>query len=581
MDDKDLNIDEWLKKAAAQQPAPGDTSQELKQQAWSKMAALLDEEEGGKPQPRLFWSRLKWAAIIIPFVATAAVFATTVWLAPHFYKETPPAGSSSSIKERGLQEQKRQQASADSLSTIINTTPPSLPADSIAGIAGKTPGMPENERGSIPPAPALPVTPGRSNVAPDNANGNTTTGNTNNTAAGNINSITKGNSTHISRRVLNPWRGLSNNNAGNNVNRPGHGNASATAATPLVNNNIPLQPSLQPGVAAGKNALKGRAAARGSEKTLPHNKVNKAATPGAIDDNEALAAEQTETPVREKRAVSGSMQPKGVKDAKQVTPAPDAAMVVLHPVRPRNVFALQLPSLSTYSYDRQVFAGLSGRLVSLSAANNSRWNLQAGLLSPLNSALGIRVGMLYVYPLGSSFYLQPQLSASYLTGYDKAFTHLSVNSTRQDSANPTGWPRYTIDSTFTPYTFKRAFAGSAGINVGYRKNKMAVSTGLVYSMAMASGKTDSATRRSNMVYDSTGVRTSFSDPVFSEGRLPGKHQLSWNFDVSWYVLPRLQAGFNYRVVLWRSPGDKGFQAPLQRIQDNSLLELYIRIPLGR
>lgn len=548
MDDKDLNIDEWLKKAAAQQPAPGDTSQELKQQAWSKMTALLDEEEGGKPQPRLFWSRIKWAAIIIPFVATAAVFAATVWLAPHFYKETPLAGSSSSIKQRGLQEQNRQQAAADSLSTIINTTPPSLPADSIAGIAGKTPAMPENESGSIPPALPLPLTPGRSNVAPGNAGNNTTTGNTNNAAAGNINSITKGNS---------------NTNAGNNVNRPGHGSASATTATPLVNNNMPLKPSLR------------------KEKNLPNNKVNKAAAPGAIDDNEALAAEQTETPVREKRAVSGSMQPKGVKDAKQATPAPEAAMVVLYPVRPRNVFALQLPSLSDASRGQRIPGSASGGGGLSMGTANSRWNLQAGLLSPLNSALGIRVGILYVYPLSSSFYLQPQLSASYLTGYDKAFTHLSVNSTRQDSANPSGWPRYTIDSTFTPYTFKRAFAGSAGINVGYRKNRMAVSTGLVYSMAMASGKTDSATKRSNMVYDTTGARTSFSDPVFSEGRLPGKQQLSWNFDVSWYVLPRLQAGFNYRVVLWRSPGDKGFQAPLQRIQDNSLLELYIRIPLGR
>lgn len=563
MDDKDLNIDEWLKKAAAQQPVPGDASQELKQQAWSKMAALLDEEEGGKPQPRLFWSRLKWAAIIIPFVATAAVFAATVWLAPHFYKETPPAGSSSSIKERSLQEQKRQQAAADSLSTIINTTPPSLPADSITGIAGKTPGMPDNESGSIPPALPLPLMPGRSNVAPGNAGNNTTTGNTNNTAAGNINSITKGNSTHIRPRVLNPWRGLSNNKAGNNVNGPGQGSASATTATPLVNNNIPLQPSLR------------------KEKNLPHNKVNKAAAPGAIDDNEALAAKQTETPVREKRAVSGSMQPKGVKDVKQATPAPDAAMVVLYPVRPRNVFALQLPSLSDASRGQRIPGSASGGGGLSMGTANSRWNLQAGLLSPLNSALGIRVGILYVYPLSSSFYLQPQLSASYLTGYDKAFTHLSVNSTRQDSANPSGWPRYTIDSTFTPYTFKRAFAGSAGINVGYRKNRMAVSTGLVYSMARASGKTDSATKRSNMVYDTTGARTSFSDPVFSEGRLPGKQQLSWNFDVSWYVLPRLQAGFNYRVVLWRSPGDKGFQAPLQRIQDNSLLELYIRIPLGR
>lgn len=548
MDDKDLNIDEWLKKAAAQQPAPGDTSQELKQQAWSKMTALLDEEEGGKPQPRLFWSRIKWAAIIIPFVATAAVFAATVWLAPHFYKETPPAGSSSSIKQRGLQEQNRQQAAADSLSTIINTTPPSLPADSIAGIAGKTPAMPENESGSIPPALPLPLTPGRSNVAPGNAGNNKTIGNTNNAAAGNINSITKGNS---------------NTNAGNNVNRPGHGSASATTATPLVNNNMPLQPSLR------------------KEKNLPNNKVNKAAAPGAIDDNEAIAAEQTETPVREKRPVSGSMQPKGVKDAKQATPAPEAAMVVLYPVRPRNVFALQLPSLSDASRGQRIPGSASGGGGLSMGTANSRWNLQAGLLSPLNSALGIRVGILYVYPLSSSFYLQPQLSASYLTGYDKAFTHLSVNSTRQDSANPSGWPRYTIDSTFTPYTFKRAFAGSAGINVGYRKNRMAVSTGLVYSMAMASGKTDSATKRSNMVYDTTGARTSFSDPVFSEGRLPGKQQLSWNFDVSWYVLPRLQAGFNYRVVLWRSPGDKGFQAPLQRIQDNSLLELYIRIPLGR
>ncbi|HEY1165670.1 MAG TPA: hypothetical protein VGE90_10900 [Chitinophaga sp.] len=571
MDDKHSHIEDWLRKAAAQQAAPEDTGGELKRQSWSKMAALLDEDAAGKPQPqpRVFRMRFNWAAIIIPFVATAAVFAATVWVVPHFSKKTTTIGKPSNAKEHPQQtnKQTRTQEVLDNNnipgdSTFININggipqPMPSPADSITGFAGTIAGAPD--AGGVPSQiePALPLPENRRGSAANN-NAAVVAGDKTNGDKANNTSAAGGGIAHSTTGKLNSTvTGPTTSNVGSNNKTAGN---KPVAAGAKEKNNITT-----PTPANGNTSVP----AAGNKKNLPHNKVNKTSTSGIANDNEPVADEQTATG---KRFLPGTSGKAG---------STAAGTTMLYPVRTRNVFALQLPSLSDNSREARVPASASGSGGLSLGASESRWGLQVGLLSPLSSALGIRAGVLYIYPLGNNWFLQPQLSASYLTGYDKAFTHVAVSKHLSDTAVSGSQDRYDVDTTSTPYTFKRAFAGSAGINVGYHRNKLAVSTGLVYSMAMASGKQDSARVRSGVVQDTTVNPAQFTDPAFSPGRLPGKSQLSWNIDLSWYVTPRIQAGFNYRVVLWRSAGDKGFQAPLQRIQDNSLLELYIRIPIGK
>lgn len=559
MDDKHSHIEDWLK-AAAQSPAP--EGGELKRQAWSKMAALLDEEDAAKPQPRLFRIRLNWAAILIPFIATAAVFAATVWVAPHFSKKTTSAGKSSNTKEHHPHKNRQTQETLNDNSILIDT------------VAGATAGTPES--GGIPSqiAPALPLAETkRGSTSNDAANATAAADKASSAnAAGTDNAHSSTEST--SSPVIGPTNAHVNNKAAGNI--PGATGAKAHDANAVAgrNNKLSGAGAKDKGNIKDKGDITAAAgntssAANKHKQDIPHNKVNKTIIPGPVNDNEPLVSEQALMDKRHSSRKSGS------------TVAMDAGTAMLFPVRTKNVFALQLPSLSDESRAARVPASPSGvgSGLSLGAADN-RWGLQLGLLSPLSSALGLRIGVVYIYPLGNNWFLQPQVSASYLTGYDKPFTHVAISKQHSDTSGGGSQDNYDVDTTHTPYTFKRAFAGSAGINVGYHKNKLAVSTGLVYSMAMASGKKDSARVSSGVIRDTTGAAP-FIDPAFSPGRLPGKNQLSWNLDLSWYVTPRLQAGFNYRVVLWRSAGDKGFQAPLQRIQDNSLLELYIRIPIGK
>jgi len=579
MDDKHSHIEDWLRKAAEQQAAPEDAGGELKRQSWSKMAALLDEDEAGKPEPqskpRVFRMRFNWAAIIIPFVATAAVFAATVWVVPHFSKKTPTIGKPSNAKEHPQQRNKQTQTqevlnnnNLPGDSTLININgsipqPMPSPADSFTGFAGTIAGAPD--AGGVPSQiePALPLPENRSGSAANNNAAAAAAGDkTNNTNAA-------GATTVIGPTTANT--GSNNKTTGNSAgNKPGAAGplvakGSKAAAAGAKEKEKTKDNTTAPAPASSNTSTP----AAGNKKNAPHNKVDKTVTSGIANDNERVADEQT---VTDKRFSSGTSGKAGN--------TADAA-IMLYPVRTRNVFALQLPSLSDGSRDARVPASTSGGSGLSLGASDSRWGLQLGLLSPLSSALGIRAGVLYIFPLGNNWFLQPQLSASYLTGYDKAFTHVAISKQYSDTSVGGAQDRYQVDTTRTPYTFKRAFAGSAGINVGYHRNKLAVSTGLVYSMAMASGKRDSAHVSSGIVRDTTVNPAQFTDPAFSPGRLPGKSQLSWNFDLSWYVTPRIQAGFNYRVVLWHSAGDKGFQAPLQRIQDNSLLELYIRIPIGK
>jgi hypothetical protein len=508
MDDKQSHIEDWMRRAAAQPPAPDDAGEELKRQSWSKMAALLDADKAARPQSRLERLLPGRAAVLIPIIASSVVFAATVWLAPRFSKTTKPAEHSSIAKERPYNKHKGQQTGTDTpLVNINTTTPQSTPADSIAGFAG-TIAAPVSEGGK----PAY--------AGPDGS------------LAGAANAVPHGH---------NQGSGTPDNKAaGNYLARNGRG--------------------ISPAMVSNRTSTPER------ERTLPHNKVNKATVSGIANDNEAVADGQTITPKR-------------FSDRPAERAVFEAGQAVLRPVRNRNVFALQLPTLSAASREQHIPVSFAAGNGVLAGHPEVPWVLQAGLLSPLNSAFGVRVGILYRYPLGYGWSLQPQVSVSYLTGYNRQFTHVAVSKQLRDSGTGSaGQYLFNLDTITTPYTFKHAVAGSLGINLGYRITTMAVSTGLVYSLAMPSGRQDTISKRSGMMRDSLAIPS--SGPVFSTGKLPGRQQLSWNVDVSWYVFREFQVGINYRVMLWRSKGDKAFQAPLQKVQDNSMLELYIRIPVS-
>ncbi|WP_298735207.1 hypothetical protein [uncultured Chitinophaga sp.] len=556
MDDKHSHIEDWLRKAAARQDAPEDSGAELKRQSWSKMAALLDEEDAAKPKPRILRFRFNRAAIIIPFVATG-LFAAAMWVAPHFLRETKPGGASSGTQTHSPHKHKPLQTPE-----TLNTNNIAADSSFIPANSNVLPGIPAADSSGVVPAtitgtpgagdPALPINPALTAAEKRRGDAARTRAAANDQLNNSVPPATIARAAAGSMAA--PAAGHTNTPANNHSDRPvksaGHQLTAAKKGNVIAKEGKGQDRAAAPGAMDGNHVT----AAKGYQQSLLHNKVNNTSVPGTADDNEPVAGVPT---VKDKR------------------------FSWLNPLVTPNVFASPLATLSAGSRHAGVPVSASGSGGLSMGATASRWGLQLGVLSPLSSALGLRVGVLYIYPLGNNWFLQPQLSASYITGYNKVFSHVAVSKYRIDTTGGGIQDRYNVDTTRTPYTFRRAFAGSAGINVGYHRNKLAVSSGLVYSMAAASGTKDSATVSSRIIRDTTLNPGSFTDPAFSPGRLPGRNQLSWNLDLSWYVSPRLQAGFNYRVVLWRSAGDKGFQAPLQRIQDNSLLELYIRIPIGK
>ncbi len=227
-------------------------------------------------------------------------------------------------------------------------------------------------------------------------------------------------------------------------------------------------------------------------------------------------------------------------------------------------------------------------------ADGSRWAMQAGILLPLSStpggsigsALGVRLGVLYELPLWGDIYLQPFIGMGYITGYDKRYTYLS--SGREKIRDST----FVIDTATTPYTVKRTFVGNGGLNLTYTKGRWSVGTGISFNFAIQSGVQDTTTHRKIPFYDTTGLLGPITPATFSKNKLPGLQSIGWNLDVAYYILPRVQTGLNYRLLLQQPSIDPGLNVPARflggandsknkGVLDKSMLELYIRIRLGR
>ncbi|WP_217606255.1 autotransporter outer membrane beta-barrel domain-containing protein [Chitinophaga sp. GbtcB8] len=268
--------------------------------------------------------------------------------------------------------------------------------------------------------------------------------------------------------------------------------------------------------------------------------------------------------------------------------------VVLQPLRTVNAFPIRLPALPLNSRERQInFITAALRdPVNNPEAIIGGLALQAGFVYPLSigvtagdsgttkpgNGLGFKLGALYAFPIARGLYLQPTLSASYLTGFGKTFSHTAVNRKQGTDSSGAASGEYKTDSTITPYTVKSTFVGGAGVNVAYVINKWIFSTGLTYQYALPSGTKGTPETRTHT--DSLQSIPAGSTPAFSKQQLPGMHTLSWSLDAGYFIRPRIQVGVSYRAILLRSAGNSGFAKPVQPLQDKQL-EFYIRVPLRK
>jgi len=268
--------------------------------------------------------------------------------------------------------------------------------------------------------------------------------------------------------------------------------------------------------------------------------------------------------------------------------------VVLQPLRTVNAFSIHLPTLPLNNREQQVgFMGTALRdPVNYDGPVIGGLALQAGFVYPLSigvaagdsgkakpgNGLGFKLGTLYSFPIARGLFLQPTLSAAYLGGFGKAFSHTAVNRKQETDSLGAATGVYRTDSSTTPYTVKSTFVGGAGVNVAYVINKWIFSTGLTYQYALPSGT--KGTPETHTHTDSLQSVPTGSTPAFSKQQLPGMHTLSWSLDAGYYIRPRIQIGVSYRAILLRSAGNSGFAKPLQPLQDKQL-ELYIRVPLRK
>ena len=294
-------------------------------------------------------------------------------------------------------------------------------------------------------------------------------------------------------------------------------------------------------------------------------------------------------PGRLVKAPETSQTPFAIKNA---TGTPNT--MVLQPLRTVNAFSIHLPALPLNSREQQVsfIPGAFRDLISNSGPVTGGLALQAGFVYPLSVGVaagdsgtskpgngwGVKLGASYAFPIARDLYLQPTLSASYLTGFGKAFSHTAVSRRQETDSSGAGTGKYRTDSTITPYTVKSTFVGGAGVNIAYVINKWIFSTGLTYQYALPSGTKGTPDTRTHT--DSLQSIPAGSTPAFNKQQLPGMHTLSWSLDAGYYIRPRIQVGVSYRAILLRSAGNSGFAKPLQPLQDKQL-ELYIRVPLRK
>ncbi|HEY8919902.1 MAG TPA: hypothetical protein VIM87_25860, partial [Chitinophaga sp.] len=329
----------------------------------------------------------------------------------------------------------------------------------------------------------------------------------------------------------------------------------------------------------------------GEETTAGKNKPGLAkATESSHPDN-ANKAQSTIIPIPATPSHT-NRQGKTPVTLKNATGTPNT--VVLQPLRTVNAFSIHLPTLPLNHREQQI-SFLTGGFrdpVNYDGPITGGLALQAGFVYPLSvgvaagdsgtakpgNGLGFKLGATYAFPIARGLYLQPILSAAYLGGFGKAFSHTAVNRKQETDSLGAATGVFRTDTTTTPYTVKSTFVGGAGVNVAYVINKWIFSTGLTYQYALPSGA--KGTPETHTHTDSLQSVPASSTPAFSKQQLPGTHTLSWSLDAGYYIRPRIQVGISYRAILLRSAGNSGFAKPLQPLQDKQL-ELYIRVPLRK
>lgn len=613
MDDQHKHIEDWLK-AAAEQSVPGETGMEEKQQAWSKMAGLLDNAASAPqpepPAPGQSPLSKSWFAtgrgMLWSLTAAAAVGVTALVI--------------------HLQLNNRKNVQSKATQVVMHHRVADSLADVQADSAGKTGADNSYNAGD------------NTNTA---GNGQGTLNNTSNTAgqlpAGQERSAGNGlagSAGVASTPALTWWQynapvkgaairpmPLSRANRNDEPAAIAAGKAAKQEADAtnrdVVNTDQPGNNTVTSGpgktnapafqAAAATTFQKDNAVARQGGAQTPSGKTTGShrtqrnadgtTEPGATDKprayNNDIAVKNTggsaNRPGARNNPAAGNTAPGEASQltvAKNATAAPNT--IGFRPLRTINAFSIKLPALLFATPGQRMGAAPPVLQHGNREPVTGGLALQAGFIYPFTPAVamtdstaaskhgngyGFKLGAQYAFAIGPNLYLQPMLSVGYLTGWNKPFTHAAVNRYKPDSAQGV----YTTDSIITRYTAKNAFIAGAGISVSYVLHRWVVSSGLSYQYARASGTRD--TTETHTRTDSL-AQAGYSTPAFSSGQLPGAHTLGWSLDVGYYIRPRIQVGASYQVNLLRSSGGSGFKQPLLYLQHNSL-ELYIRVPLQR
>ncbi|KAA2238512.1 hypothetical protein F0L74_20015 [Chitinophaga agrisoli] len=616
MDDKHLHIEQWLKDAA-QQSAPDPTGMDMKRQAWSKMSGLLDASAaagasaaspaaGPAAAPartilQKVWAAMGQATVIVPTVAAAAVISIVAGVLLYHNMDVQTK------QKQGVTNERQDKGSGDS-ATGGGAGPV---ADSGAGMAGNgmagnvvsdsssggREGITKGALNGIGAAgwPGASESNGVGNSAANAAPGRGEDAAAKEAAGNNAGHVIAGNDRQLSNSSL---------NAGNKLLSP-----SNQAVTPAVDNkgragrsgNNAGAGAKQPGAGVNVPNSNNRGTGANNRGTKPFSVAGHADATGQRGEAPSSVANSNGD---KHSAVKNNREPeRGDKPANSSLTRDNDGLTALRagfrPLRPNNPFIVEKPVLSSGSRGQHIPYSSLPPAKRAWQADGSRWAMQAGVLLPVSgmagasagSALGIRLGALYNLPLWRNIYLQPSIGLGYITGYDKRFTHMGTGRDEvRDSV-------FVIDSITTPYTLKKAFVGNAGINLNYTKGRWSVGTGITFSFVLPSGVQDTSTHHQETFRDTSGQLGPVTPATFNKSKLPGLRSLGWNLDAAYYVLPRLQVGINYKLFFLQ-PGidpsfsnvpdhllgpddDKNKYRGTTRILDKSMLEFYIRIPLGR
>ncbi|RPE13407.1 hypothetical protein EGT74_07745 [Chitinophaga lutea] len=191
-------------------------------------------------------------------------------------------------------------------------------------------------------------------------------------------------------------------------------------------------------------------------------------------------------------------------------------------------------------------------------------------IPPLDETYGFNIAAEYTFPLKNNIRLRPYLGAGYLTGFSRQYQHHAIY-TRPIVGGPSSL--FWVDSVGTKFNATALWFGEGGIQGVYALKRWELSAGIHYQYAWKiTGKTDStlATRPDSV------HRQPYQTSLFSTGRLPGAGKLLLQAGVGFMIVPQLQGGLRYNLQLHGKKAGNGFTGDVPALPLQSSLEIQLR-----